>query len=42
VQAGRLTQAQADAMSANMKQRITAMVNGDFGFMRGPRHLRDA
>jgi hypothetical protein len=32
VKDGRLTQAQAERLSANLKARITAMVNGRFGF----------
>ena len=38
VKAGRLTQAQADSLSAALKDRVTAMVNGRFGFrFGGPR-----
>ena len=35
VKAGRLTQLQADQLGANLAKRITAMVNGQFGFHRG-------
>ena len=35
VKAGRLTQAQADSLSAALKDRVTAMVNGRFGFRFG-------
>ena len=34
VTAGRLTQAQADRLSANLTARITALVNGQLGFHR--------
>ncbi len=36
VEAGRLTQAQADEMSADLKQRITDMVNGELPAFDGP------
>jgi hypothetical protein len=35
VKAGRLTQAQADSLSAQLGDRITAMVNGGSGFRHG-------
>ena len=42
VKAGRLTQAQADSLSAALKDRVTAMVNGRFGFrFGGPRRSDD-
>jgi hypothetical protein len=35
VKGGRLTQAQADSLAAALKDRVTAMVNGRFGFRFG-------